>query len=652
MKRTTTTRNGDCGRYLAAAALVLAMLLGTMQMQAQPNLNFKRIVVNWPTIELYFAVGCNGQPAYDLKKADLRLRENGIPIEDFTLFCPDVNVRCAISVSLVFDASGSMSGTGNAGAKQAGATFINLMDGTLDEATVIYFNTQVTIAQQMTTIKPLLLASVDGLPASGGTAVWDGCYAGIIELINNGVNQCRAVIVLTDGGDNSSTRTPAEIISLANRNRIRVYTVGLGSSINATELELIALLTGGRYYQTPNAGQIAAIYSEIAHIIFRHFEECVLTYRVACADGGMRTVELETRDYCGGTDVKTKNYRAPLDSTTFSSMHMSLGDGVALGGKRVVVPLNVDEVLSTTNFYPFTFTLKYDTSALRFISASTPPWGLLASTGVDVQGTQTGAIVLRTRDTKEISGRGRLIDLTFEGLPRTDTLCTSVRAESAFFEHGCNYPVITSSEVCHYPSADVPLVSCAGIDSPAKLAWNDSTRRYTPFPVAVTARFHNGGERAATVPFFQAAYDTSKLMLIPDSLPQALSFIPTDSTVAATWYFVARPQDADREVDVCITGMFDNHPPVTCCTRILLPRVDAKLACAVDAPLIVADEGQGKYLPMPFPLTVTAFNQGGTATTATVARYRSSFRFSAPRSRPSCPRYSIHRTHSPDRRPG
>jgi copper homeostasis protein CutC len=72
-------------------------------------------------------------------------------------------------------------------------------------------------------------------------------------VINNGVNQCRAVIALTDGGDNASTRTVAEIISLANRHRIRVFTIGLGSGINATELEQIALLTGGRYYQTPNA---------------------------------------------------------------------------------------------------------------------------------------------------------------------------------------------------------------------------------------------------------------------------------------------------------------------------------------------------------------------------------------------------------------
>ena len=142
----------------------------------------------------------------------------------------------------------------------------------------------------------MLHSAVDALPVANMTAVWDGIYAGIIELINNGVNQCRAVIVMTDGGDNSSQRTVAEIISLANRHRIRVFTIGLGTGINATELELIALLTGGKYYQTPNAGQLSAIYQEISTIIFQGFQECIITYERDCADGGMRTVELQLKN--------------------------------------------------------------------------------------------------------------------------------------------------------------------------------------------------------------------------------------------------------------------------------------------------------------------------------------------------------------------
>ncbi|HOJ05824.1 MAG TPA: VWA domain-containing protein, partial [Bacteroidota bacterium] len=271
--------------WLGALFVLCCLSLSTVQ--AQPNLTFKRVTVNWPTVELYFSVGCNGNPSYNLAKQDFRIYENGVEVKDFTLWCPDPTVRCAISVALVFDASGSMSGSPNAGAKIAGQAFVDLMDGVIDEATVIHFNSMVNIYQQMTTNKPMLSAAVDALPASGGTAVWDAIYAGLLELLNNGVNQCRAVIALTDGQDGNSTRTVSEIIALANRYRIRIFTIGLGS-INYTDLELVATLTGGKFYQTPNAGQLAAIYTEISSIIFDGFQECIITYERQCADGGLR----------------------------------------------------------------------------------------------------------------------------------------------------------------------------------------------------------------------------------------------------------------------------------------------------------------------------------------------------------------------------
>ncbi|MBE0644718.1 MAG: hypothetical protein IH600_11610, partial [Bacteroidetes bacterium] len=49
--------------------------------QAQPNLNFKRVTVNWPTIELYFSVGCDGNPAYNMAKQDFRIYENGVEVK-------------------------------------------------------------------------------------------------------------------------------------------------------------------------------------------------------------------------------------------------------------------------------------------------------------------------------------------------------------------------------------------------------------------------------------------------------------------------------------------------------------------------------------------------------------------------------------------
>ncbi|PLX30951.1 MAG: hypothetical protein C0600_07010, partial [Ignavibacteria bacterium] len=46
-------------RTLVLVPLLLVFLGSSQMAEAQPNLNFKRITVNWPTIELYFSVGCN-----------------------------------------------------------------------------------------------------------------------------------------------------------------------------------------------------------------------------------------------------------------------------------------------------------------------------------------------------------------------------------------------------------------------------------------------------------------------------------------------------------------------------------------------------------------------------------------------------------------
>ena len=609
------THTRSRGHRLTTAVMVAALLLVTGSAYAQTNLNFKRVSVNWPIIELYFATDCSGQPAWDLQKSDIRIFENGIEVDDFTLFCPVDTARCAISVSLVFDASGSMQGTGNAGAKQAGRTFTDQMDGVVDEATIIWFNTQVNIAQQMTTLKPLLYTAVDGLPASGGTAVWDGTYAGIIELINNGVNQCRAVVVMTDGADNSSTRTPAEIISLANRNRIRVYTVGVGSSINATELEMIALLTGGKYYQTPNAAQVADIYRQIANIILNYFEECTITYRRDCADGTLRNVELGVYDFCGGTDVKTKVYRAPLDSSTFGDLHMSLTKTVTMGGEEARVTLTLDDNLAQAYFPPLSLELHYDSTLLTFRDAAAAAGGPLDSVGLDVTLVRPGVLSLATTEQVLLSGSGPLLQCLFEAKFPQDTSCTLLSAKNVTFAYGCFDPLITYGEVCVFPRSQDPVIVCEGITAPTRLAWDAAAKQLTPSPFAVTARHRNVGLADGEQFYFRLQYDSTKLRLA-DSIVQVRRSFPADSSITSLWDFEARPRSTDDTARVCVTAVFMNHPPVDCCVDIFIPGVPTVLDCSLQAPAVYANHAEGRYAPMPFPLTVTAFNRGGTATQA------------------------------------
>ncbi|MFZ1729427.1 MAG: T9SS type A sorting domain-containing protein [Bacteroidota bacterium] len=609
---TELLRRGVSARVLSIIVLLLA---AAPMLQAQPNLNLKRASVVWPTIELYFSVGCNGNPVYNMTKQDFRIFENGVEVKNFTLWCPDPSIHCSISVSLVFDASGSMGGAGNAGAKLAGHAFVDLMDGVIDEAAIIFFSQVVTIYQQMTTIKPMLHSAVDALPATGATAVWDGIYAGVIELINNGVNQCRAVIAMTDGGDNSSTRTVAEIIALANRHRIRVFTVGLGTGINATELEQIALLTGGRYYQTPNAGQLAAIYQEISQVLFQGFQECMITYDRGCADGGMRTVEVQLNNFCGGSDVKTKTYRAPLDSTTYAYRQFSLHDATVIGGSDVIVDLSIDNP-GPVNLTPLIFTLNYPQQDLQLLSVTLPAGSPLAGNTI-LTFPAAGGTEVRVTDPWQTLQPDVILQFRFRSrIPPapTDTILAPLSVSSAAFASGCLIP--------HFAPAAVHILR-RGSDLSCQLLIPDvrsdsGSASYQPMPVPVTYELYNSGNLASDTIDVTLEVPAGLSLAAPDAPDKFTKrlqppVLQPGGTGFVTWMLQSQP--LQNETGYLLRARAIRAPGdlgLLCEDTLVIPPLDGlRLAPSCHIPdALHFDPSLQQYVPNPFTVRLTCVNSG------------------------------------------
>ena len=390
-------------RLRACVLLLAGVLLFSASATAQPQINFKRIVNNWPWIELYFTAQCGGMPLYVTDKKNIAVYENGVEVRDFELLPVDTIHRCPMSVELVLDASGSMIGDGNAGAKVAADSFIDLMDGIIDEAAILWFNSLVVVEQGMTPNLGMLRNAVSALPARDSSAVWDACYSGLEHLIANGVNPCRAVVVMTDGDDNASTHTPSQVIWLANRNRIRVFTIGLGSVIHSDTLRMISDLTGGRYYERPNAAQVLAIYQEITTVLITGDDETIISYITACMDGNQRKVDLSLVNICNGQDTKTKTYKAPKDTSTFQPLRFGIAKREALANADVTVPLELRESLSNEMLNTAMFAIQFDTSLLSFKAITIPPGSALE--GVPISVNENGdTIIIRTLDKKPVDG--------------------------------------------------------------------------------------------------------------------------------------------------------------------------------------------------------------------------------------------------------
>jgi VWFA-related protein len=283
-------------KFIGSFIVFATMIASTAWAQPAARITTMHVVQGQPEAQLTLSIKCDDEVQYILTADQLSITDNGEPVEEFSVVeSSSPAVRNPISAALVFDASGSMTGAGNAGAKAAGLAFVGLMDSTADEAAVFYFNTTVILTQQMTSSTSALANAVNGLPAGGGTAVWDAIYAGINEVAGSASNSKRAVVVLTDGADNSSTRTPAEVIALAQQKNIRVFTIGLGSAVNGTTLDLIATLTGGLYYQTPSATELQTIFTTIATFMGRGFDEHTVAFVSPDPDAEMHLLEVRVR---------------------------------------------------------------------------------------------------------------------------------------------------------------------------------------------------------------------------------------------------------------------------------------------------------------------------------------------------------------------
>jgi Ca-activated chloride channel family protein len=161
------------------------------------------------------------------------------------------------SMGIVLDRSGSMAGMINDVYDAAFHTIRASKAG--DEFFVELFNDQVEMKQGLTSDQGLLQQQLKGVVASGATALYDAILAGLDQL-KAGRYDKKALLVVTDGADNTSRHSFQEVLQRARADGVVIYVVGMFDEMMlAAELargddEMRALLsqiaeaTGGRAY--------------------------------------------------------------------------------------------------------------------------------------------------------------------------------------------------------------------------------------------------------------------------------------------------------------------------------------------------------------------------------------------------------------------
>jgi Ca-activated chloride channel family protein len=176
-----------------------------------------------------------------------------------------------LSIGLVFDISGSM-GNKLHKSRQAAAQFFRTANPE-DEFFLIQFNERPELVVPWTTNTEEIQNRMAFTQAKGRTALLDGLYLAMNSM-KTARNPRKAILILSDGGDNSSRYTESEIKNLVREADVQVYAMGIfepiaGRGRTAEELAGPSLLnelaeqTGGRSFSVENLNDLPDIAAKI-----------------------------------------------------------------------------------------------------------------------------------------------------------------------------------------------------------------------------------------------------------------------------------------------------------------------------------------------------------------------------------------------------
>jgi Ca-activated chloride channel family protein len=175
-----------------------------------------------------------------------------------------------VSLGIIFDVSGSMSGDKIMRAREALAKFVDTSH-TRDEYFLIGFNNRAQLLLDRTRDSDALMQKLTFVQTKGQTALYDACYLGV-ERVTRGAHQKRAVLLISDGQDNSSRYTLSELRRLLKETDVIIYAIGIvsggyGDTLDSTGraiLEELAGLSGGKAFFPSTGAEMNDMFERIA----------------------------------------------------------------------------------------------------------------------------------------------------------------------------------------------------------------------------------------------------------------------------------------------------------------------------------------------------------------------------------------------------
>lgn len=259
---TRLVRLTACFVCLALAAPALAQNAPPPTFKTSTNLVALNVVVT----------DHNARYTTDLTADDFEVYEDGVR-QDLRVFAA---ADVPLDLILLLDSSSSMTDKLDV-MHRAAKGFL----GTLrpdDRAAVVSFADGVRVLQPLTSEVARAEAAVESTGAKGGTALHNALYVALKEFgesaVVSGDIRRQAIAVLSDGEDTASLLSFDDVLDLARRSGVSIYTIGLkGESVNAAQpyfsqadyaMKQLASETGAMPFFPQSIHELKGIYAAIA----------------------------------------------------------------------------------------------------------------------------------------------------------------------------------------------------------------------------------------------------------------------------------------------------------------------------------------------------------------------------------------------------
>ncbi len=207
-----------------------------------------------------------GHPVYGLHQSDFRVFEDGRPRSIAAFHYGDEPV----TLGLIVDRSQSMRSKTRALLVAVSA----LLHASRSDSELfgVEFSDGASLAlregEAFTNDAGELRTALAAAPAGGRTALYDGVILGLQQL-ERGHADRKVLVVVSDGGDNASQRTSAEVLALAHRSDVVIYAIGLlADTVDEEEdagvLKRLCRDTGGAAFFPRTIADIAAVSTRVA----------------------------------------------------------------------------------------------------------------------------------------------------------------------------------------------------------------------------------------------------------------------------------------------------------------------------------------------------------------------------------------------------